>query len=249
MSKCILCQQEKKLIKAHVIPEFFYKDLYNQDGRFYNLSTKDIKTKRNIKPLVQTGAFDKEILCEKCDNEKLSLFEKYGKKILYGGVIRDNKQVKCSNYKENDFEYSFFENVDYKKFKLFLLSILLRSHHSKHKMFKFVDLGPHANKIRDMIWNEIPGEDSDYSITIAIYSGIITKSNDVILPPLKYRTKGGFIFYLFSLGVYQIKIFVNSSNHKLPDYIKALSLKCNNTIIITKINNETEFNFFKKTLF
>lgn len=149
---CALCLQEKELRKSHIIPEFFYKPLYDQKHRL-NVFVLNEDQKRYFK---QKG-LSEFLLCAECE-ERLSKYERYASQIFYGGTgfyITNGNPIKI-------------EGIDYKKFKLFQLSLLFRASVSNLVFFENIDLGPHEEKIRDMIINENPGGKSDYPCIILI---------------------------------------------------------------------------------
>ncbi len=61
MGICKFCEQEKKLIKAHIIPKKFYLGL-NED-RFLCINSKTAKF-----TFQQQGGYDSNILRADCDN-------------------------------------------------------------------------------------------------------------------------------------------------------------------------------------
>lgn len=226
--KCKLCLLEKPLIKAHIIPEFMYADLYNEQHRFYEFSIDEIRDGKTLKPFIQIGEFDKEILCAECDNERLGSLEKYAQKLLFGQNLTPVETPDCSNYELGGYEFSECTNIDYARIKLFLLSILWRSHLTKRSKFSSIDLGPHADKIRDMIWNSSPGNYLEYPITITSFVRADYHYKDLILEPRRMRGKSGLNSYIFSIGSFQFMFYVNSVNHHLPEFITELALKENN---------------------
>ncbi|WBL26748.1 hypothetical protein [Zunongwangia sp. HGR-M22] len=230
MKKCQLCGQQKNLIKAHIIPEFMYKELYNEEHRFYEFAKKDILEGKKLKPFVQIGEFDKNILCSECDNERLGSLEKYAQKVLFGEKLKEAETPKCKNYKTGDYEFSECKNVDYGKIKLFLLSILWRSDITTRPTFESVNLGPHSDKIKDMIWNSNPGDENEYPITITSFIRANYHYKDLILSPRRMKSKDGINSYIFSIGSFQFHFYVNSSQHKLPEFVSEFTLKKNNTM-------------------
>jgi hypothetical protein len=58
--KCRFCEKESKLIKAHIIPEVFFR-LARGDDMLTNISTGKRPQKSPI------GAYDKGILCADCE--------------------------------------------------------------------------------------------------------------------------------------------------------------------------------------
>ena len=65
---CKFCGQEKKLIKAHIIPKNFYLDYKKEQY----MSVDSLSGKFKIQ---QNGAYDKNILCSDCDGKILGKFD------------------------------------------------------------------------------------------------------------------------------------------------------------------------------
>ncbi len=169
LSKCQLCGQEKKLIKAHIIPEFMYQDTY-EDGKMLEFMGIDLNKADESKARYRyKGIYDASILCDDCDNGFLNKeFDDYASRILYG---YDKQNLKISRYKQADGVAFLVANpVDYTKFKLFLLSLLWRASISKRPEFEQVNLGPHEEKIREMILNMDAKSIEDYPIVMFHYT-------------------------------------------------------------------------------
>jgi hypothetical protein len=158
--RCRLCGQERKLIKAHIIPEAFFRPL--RSGPIVpelHTNTEGAHPKRS--PI---GIYDKKILCVECDarfaprddhaqqvlirrfSEKLALFsgsEKVGYKIL---------------------------DLDYKLLKLFFLGLLWRASVSTQPFYRRISLGPYENILRTMILANNPGRAEEFAVTLAKFS-------------------------------------------------------------------------------
>ena len=72
---CKFCGQEKKLIKAHIIPRKFYLDYKSEKYVGVNSQTGEFV-------LQQCGSYDKNILCEDCDSKILRIYEEEGYRVL-----------------------------------------------------------------------------------------------------------------------------------------------------------------------
>ena len=85
MPKCQLCREEKKLIKAHIIPEFMYQDSY-EDGKMLEFMGVDLNEADESKAIYRyKGIYDTSILCDDCDNGILNKeLDDYASRILYG---------------------------------------------------------------------------------------------------------------------------------------------------------------------
>ena len=147
--KCKLCLLAKPLLnKSHIIPDFMYQELFDKDHKIYRLKTSN--TDKYSK--VPTGEYDQNILCAECDNVRIGQFEHYASKVLYGGKLAVSEFPTFINQvNPHGMKYTYCQNINYKKFKLFLLSILWRASISKRDFFSSVSLGPHEEIIRQMI--------------------------------------------------------------------------------------------------
>ncbi|WP_147418483.1 hypothetical protein [Tenacibaculum lutimaris] len=199
-----------------------------------------------MKPFVQIGEFDKNILCKECDNERLGSLEKYGQKVLFGKNLKPEETPDCQNYELEGYEFSECSNVDYKKIKLFLLSILWRSHITDRPKFNSVNLGPHTDRIKEMLWNNEPGEELEYPITTTSFIRADYHYKDLILEPRRMRTKSGINSYIFSIGSFQFHFYVNSRDHKLPDFVNEMTLKKNNSMRTVHLKNGMEKALIKR---
>jgi hypothetical protein len=79
--RCALCQQDRELCASHIIPEFFYKPVYDEKHRFYTFSTDPAD---EVEGPEQKGLRE-HLLCKDCEG-KLSAWEGYARKVIYGGL-------------------------------------------------------------------------------------------------------------------------------------------------------------------
>ncbi|WP_378183838.1 hypothetical protein [Aquimarina sp. SS2-1] len=123
MGICRLCLKNKKLIKAHIIPDFIYNGMKDEKNVFHSI--KGISDE--IKPIpLQTGEFDKVILCEDCDNIILGgKYERYAKSLVFSEKL--NLQTYPTYKAENGKDFSILNDINYGKMRLFLLSVLWRA--------------------------------------------------------------------------------------------------------------------------
>lgn len=84
--KCQYCGEDKKLIKAHIIPESFFKPLRADNGDVPYLMT-DLQGEFPKKSPI--GVYDKTILCRDCEDQ-FAQWDEYGFKTLVDG----EKQLK-----------------------------------------------------------------------------------------------------------------------------------------------------------
>jgi hypothetical protein len=204
--RCELCHNDTDLQNSHIIPEFFYKRMYDENHRFVLLSTDPQKREEYL----QKGLRE-ELLCRTCE-QRLSAWEHYASRIFYGGEMVQTKITKDALY---------YKDVDYSKFRLFLLSLLWRMDVSKHKFFEKVDLGPHKEPIRQMLLAGDPGEEDQFPCAIVgvLFNG---KPGDWFLPADKVKSDGQHCYRIIIAG-FLFLFFV--SNQKHPNHLMELFIK------------------------
>src|SRR5229473_2688230 len=123
--KCKLCLEEKTLLKqSHIIPDFMYQELFDEKHQFYRSKTPNPDNYSKL----PTGEYDQNILCTECDNVRIGQLEDYARKVLYGGKVAVPESLTFMNQvNPHGMKYTYCQNINHKKFKLFLLSILWRA--------------------------------------------------------------------------------------------------------------------------
>ncbi|MFZ1546919.1 MAG: hypothetical protein WAT12_07435, partial [Candidatus Nitrotoga sp.] len=174
--------------KSHIIPEsFFLSEGSDDETPFLATNIPGIFPKR--RPI---GEYDDKILCKEC--EKLfGPWDNYAKVLLIDEVGQFQLVAEDKDYKG----YSK-EKYDYKKLKLFCLSVLWRASVSNRACFERVSLGPHEKVIRDMIQTGDPGSKDKYSVQLYRFHG--ADYGMPVLMPNKMRTKYGFQYHRIYLG-------------------------------------------------
>ena len=151
---CALCQSKSPLRDSHIIPEFLYEGLYDQIHRFHAVPFDTSKSHR----FKQQGLYEK-LLCEVCE-QKFAVWEKYTKETFCKGI-----GVKI----EQAGELIKLSNLDYHKFRLFLLSLLWRMSVSSQDFFELVNLGSkHEEILRLALLSENPLDPLQYPCLMSI---------------------------------------------------------------------------------
>lgn len=194
-SECRLCLQQKELCDSHIVPEFFFTRLYDDAHRFYGLSGVEEERIR----IFQKGAREK-LLCEGCET-KFSVFEHHARSVLYG----------WPKTLVDDFGgYVVLNGIDYKKFKLFIMSLLWRLGLTSLPCFKGVSLGPrHNERLRRMLVEEDPGEPWEYgcTVTATLHEG---QSLDAgVSSPFSGKVRGHWV-YKIAAGGFEFAFTVSS---------------------------------------
>lgn len=164
---CRLCESEKPLIDAHIIPRSIYEEVKGERDSYVFVvkNTKDSHAKRS-----RTGLYDKEILCKECDNY-LGKLDHYGKNFIFNWNMDANPIVTPAN------EIIGFEIVkfDYEKLKLFFLSILWRASISTLEYFSSIQLAKYENLLRHHIREGDPGRFDEFPVILTRYKDVDTR--------------------------------------------------------------------------
>lgn len=194
---CALCHGDDTLLLSHVIPEFLYRQLYDDKHQLHLFSSEDSKPRR-----FQKGIRER-LLCARCEKQ-LSKYERYAS-LVFSGRIPVWSQRKGNLIR--------IEGLDYKRFRLFGLSVLWRAGVSKHRMFESVRLGRHEEVLRQLVLREDPGRPDQYG---SFLSPLVQEGADV-LDLMGYPTRArldNHLCYHFVFGGL-IWTFV-VSRHQLP---------------------------------
>lgn len=216
LDKCKLCGEVKKLCNSHIIPEFFYEPLYDENHKIQRMNfNPDISVKRKYE---QKGIREK-LFCVDCET-LLSKLEKYACDIW---------KNKLQNLRE---DFNYLQGIDYLHFKLFLISIIWRCGVTSDKSFT-IKLGPHKERMRKMILENNPGNYNEYG---CIISAMVYDNNelveDIIQLETDFRLDGHRCYRLLFGGF--IWVFYVSS-HNLPKDVPKLFLQHSNSLIIPKL--------------
>lgn len=219
---CRLCKKEVQLIRqSHIIPKFMYKGIYEKSKKLVEVNL----WKTHEPKFRPTPTYDEYILCKKCDNEVLGRLETYAADVFFERTDLDFERVS-----EGGVTSLIVKNVDYKKFKLFLLSILWRASISKQELFKEIDLGrKHEETIRAMIYENNPGEADEFPVCVF---GIRSRENlmlrTVVQPRrLKYELNTSYMFFINGLFYY-----FNVSQFGMQDMFRRLPIDRNNQMTL-----------------
>lgn len=215
MKYCRFCGTAGNLIKAHVIPEAFFRPL-RVDGETPLLvsSTPGFVPKR-----APIGIYDKELLCAFCE-DKFSNTDFFGVKILLSQFDRYFVPMKQGT----DIVGYETEAVDKLRLLEFLVSIIWRASASNHKFYKKVCLGLHEQTAKDSLFQ------SPISI-LPMFDAVLSKwsdaDNDEILTTAlldPYREKwDGINAYRLYLG--KVVAYVKVDQRPFNKPFSSLSLR------------------------
>jgi hypothetical protein len=155
------------------------------NNRFYEIGGK-------TENIVQDGPKE-YLLCDKCE-QKISRYEKYYKEAVH--LSRHGIEII-----QND-RIAIIGNLDYKKVKLFLLSVLWRMSVSSLPQFANVSLANNEDVIRKIILEEKPGGSCEYPIValIPLIDGKMEESW-MCFPIIANHPLYGTVYYMIIGGI------------------------------------------------
>lgn len=134
MNRCRLCGANVSLVKSHIIPEAFFRELRSEGEIPLLVAGKE----GHLPKRAPIGVYDPELLCAPCES-KFSSGDSYGIAVLLSQFERHFKPLHVADrvlaFEGND--------VDTTRLLRFLLSILWRASVSTQPFYAAVKLGPH----------------------------------------------------------------------------------------------------------
>lgn len=214
--KCHLCCREKKLIKAHIIPEKFFTPLRSEKKSPILCSNTAGKYPKRS-PI---GIYDSAILCSKCDNY-IGIWDNYAQQLLLKKFDES-----LAVYQGTDKLFYKINSFDYEKLKLFFISVLWRAAISNHIFFKRIKLGPYQDEIKEMILNGDPGTPEKYPVVIAKFR---EPNMTAFLDPHNDKFDGINFYRFYMTG---FVIYIKVDKRETPQFLKDFYIRENQPICI-----------------
>lgn len=202
---CQFCENQRTLIKAHIIPEGFFRRLDDNGGPNRLLSEEDYPQKSRI------GPYDPDILCEPCDNVVFGKWDHYTQMLL-GKSLKNSSPIIAKDgiigWECADFNYA--------SFKLFFISLLWRASISKNSFFDGINLGPFEAEAKELLKSEDAGDPETFAVFLAKFDEPL---GEAVLGPYRERIDG-INHCTFYLGGYIAHIKVDKREcARLSDFI------------------------------
>lgn len=169
---------------------------------------------------IQVGTYDSTILCSECD-QKMAPWDDYGQQVL----IRSFLQAVEITHQGKTVAWRM-ENVEYRRLKLFFMSVLWRASVSKQTFFSRISLGPFENQLRIMIMKDDLGDPQDFTVVLGRFEDLELRA--VLDPhPEKFDSINYCRFYLPGFVAY-IKV----DKRPTPTFLTDLYLQNEKPLII-----------------
>lgn len=192
MQVCKLCDQNRALVRAHIIPDAFNRALRGAgDAPPVMLSTSpEHHPKRR-----PGGHYDENLVCDACE-QRFGPWDAYGTDFFLNRLLTEGQP-----WIENGEVLAYqFENVDYTQLKLFAISLLWRASATTNEFFRRVKIGPYEEAARQMILNETAGAAEEFATMIVRWVAQPPHERLAELQMSPYKTK--------LEGVNEVKLFL-----------------------------------------
>ena len=216
MSSCRLCLQNRKTIKAHSIPEAFFRELREDEQAPRLVSGKKGVFTKDIR----IGVYDEQMLCEQCEL-KFSKTDDYGIKCLLREFDKHFVPM-LDGGRLAGFE-STGANADPDRLLRFFVAVLWRASKSAQPFYEKVDLGPYEAPALECIASPDRAVSPVFDAVLARW-----RDNDERIPttamlnPMRERWSGVNAYRLY-LG--KLVAVVKVDSQPFPAGLKAVSLR------------------------
>jgi hypothetical protein len=192
--RCKFCGKETNLIDAHIIPKGFFRRLQVSKKSLEMVSNKLGEFTRRV-PI---GVYDKHLVCIDC--EKIwGEWDDYAQKIL-GEEPKDSRVI-WNNGKKICY---VIDKYDYKKLKLFFISLAWRASVSEQPYFSKISLGQFDPIAKEFIRNNDPRDSETFGVILAKFDHPLARS---ILDPHSSKIDGvNFLRFYLSGYIAYIKV-------------------------------------------
>jgi len=216
-----------------------YKDLYDEKHKLYKVDFRDPVNFESP----STGEYDRDILCLECDRDIIGKFyDDYAAKVFnQENFVQISIGNKIGPMLMND-----VQNIDYTRFKLFLLSILWRAGISKRKIFSAVQLGPYLEIIRTMLYHQDPGEPSDFPCYMISLRKEVEMSKELVSPFRRDKQEFYTLYSVIIAGF--LYIYRVGKNIHIPHDLESILINKSNQMKIVQIPIEDGDKFLKRFL-
>jgi hypothetical protein len=224
---CQLCRQDIPLIDAHIIPRPFFRPEGPSGAPKFLSNTDGSYPKR-----APIGIYDPGILCAKCDG-RIGRWDEYGVELFIQSLDAFTPVIE-----HGDLVAFQRDTFDYSRLRLFVLSVLWRAHLSSHEMFRRVDLGERADRLREMVESDGPGDSREFSMALSAFTvrGKIPNIGIPIADPFM-ETWDGVNACRLSFGV--VTAYVSVDRAPLPQSLMAMGVVEDRPLILIERDYST----------
>jgi len=146
MAVCKMCGEDRKLIKAHIIPETFFTALDHPQRK----QLKKFSGAKGVHPVrSQTGEYDVNLVCEDCEHKAFSACDNYAARVLLQRIDRHFEPI----VKEGETIGFRMVDIDQALLQRFFAAVLWRASLSEREFYRQVTIGAAEPAIRSYLAN------------------------------------------------------------------------------------------------
>lgn len=227
--KCKLCLEKEDIQESHIIPDAFFRFVKGKENNGDKSEIgKYIEVSQSGNKFAQES-YAEPLLCRACEQKFSNEFESYVIEL----VLRNPKKVGASS--SRGVKQITFSNIDYRKLKLFQMSLLWRAAISSIDFYKYVELDPiivellrkNLNELSplephilpcfmDRIFIDTPNENASFSE--------LKLSKSTIFNPKKTASKPlGIEYITFFFGGFEWRFWLHKCNDFFINENKVIS--------------------------
>src|SRR4029077_8517844 len=210
-SVCRLCGEPRELCRSHILPEFLYRPLYDDKHRYF------VVAKGAERDGIAQRGLTERLLCQECE-QRFGRYEKYAAEAMSGQLGH--------RYRRYGGRITI-SDLNYTSFKLFQLSILWRGAVSSLDFFRLVSIGPHEQRLRDMLLRAEPGEPHEFGCAIVFATERGEDISDTFFNPEPLRWCGRRMVKFFFAGSAWL---FHCDRRPAPNYLQGLFLQPHGTL-------------------
>lgn len=238
MAICSLCGQEKKLCKAHILSEAFYRAMWKSstDNLLFAFSGSEKYPK-----CLRKGIYDNGILCAECDG-KIGIYEDIAQNFLLN--FEETEYKRYLSPTDYYLEVPISEKI-YHGLKLFFISFLYRASITKRREFIKVNLGQKFEGIaKNCILNDT--DNSDFGVVIAKLRSEKYNVKDTVCFPAIQKI-GALNGYTCTFAGF--KFWMKVDQRKIQENMRGFELKPKISFFLPEIFEKTpEYTVFLKLI-
>lgn len=220
---CKLCGEDRPLIRAHIIPEAFFREL-RDGGRAPLMVTNSPSVFPRRAPI---GVYDSTILCSDCEN-KFSVCDSYGAEVL---LSKFSELFKPLSRGQDTVAYAA-EGVNQPLLQRFFASVLWRASVSSQLFFSNIRLGPLADSARRVFLDESPEDGNLFSTVLTKWTASEQRRNltTAMMNPFGERWDGVNAYRIY-FG--EITAYIKADKRPFKEPLRGLEVGARDTLFIT----------------
>lgn len=219
---CRLCNQDRKLVKAHIIPQAFWRQsISGEDKKLLISSSPSFFSKRS--PI---GVYDNSILCAQCEPE-FNQMDDYGIELLLKRAKHLFKPIEYGGHKIG----LQAGDVDNHKLLVFLIGVLWRASISTQPFYKRVNLGALEPLAREVILNQSGSLPATFDALLSYWT-VENDSDDLtkcLMDPF-FERWNGINAYRFYFG--RFVAYIKADKRNFSDEMQKFGIRSSSTLIV-----------------